>query len=82
MNINGIVNEWHYEDGCKGCHALALRVIWAHADQAMDTVLRLEIAVCHVAFDIEGDGLDTRFVALLEVGDGDFVVMLLAVALI
>ena len=48
----------------------------------MYAVLRLEVAVCHIAFDIESHGLNTRLVSLLEVGDADFVVMFLAIALV
>ncbi len=48
----------------------------------MDTVLALEIAVGEVALHVEGDSLDTRLVALLQVGDGHFVVVFLAVTLV
>ncbi len=48
----------------------------------MHAVLALEVAVRHVALDIERHGLDTCLIAFLQVGDRHFIVVLLAVPLI
>ena len=41
----------------------------------MHSVLTFEVAVGVVAFDFHRDGFDARFVSVLEVGDGAFVVV-------
>ena len=82
FHLDRVVNQRYYEHGCERSHSFALCVVRTHADQTVYAVLALEIAVSHVAFDIECHGLDTRFVAFLQVLDRHFVVMFLAVPLV
>ena len=79
LDFDRVVDERYHEHGCERGHTLALGVVRAHAHETVYAVLRLEITVRHVAFDIEGHGLDARFIAFLQVLDGHFIVMLLAI---
>ena len=79
LHFDRIVDERHHEHGCKTRHTFALRVVRADTHETVYAVLALQIAVRHVAFDIERHGFDARFVTFLQVLDRHFIIVLLAV---
>ena len=68
-HLDPVVHEGYDEDGGKGGHPLALSIVGRDADETVDTILALEIAVGVVALDLKGASLDPGLVAVLPVGD-------------
>ena len=80
LHFDRIVDERSHKDGSKRSHPFALCIVGRYAHEPVHPVFAFQIAVGVIALDGHRHGLDAGLIAILQVADGNLVVVRLAPA--